>query len=193
MDVGSFVYDAHGVRWIIDLGKENYNLPGYFGSKRWTYFRLQNRSHNTLEINGKLQNPESKPCPLVSSTVSGNPLASAFDLSSAYAGSAKKVVRSVRFDARTGAARIADEITQPAGPVVWRAFTDAEAEVQGDRVILRKSGSQITLRRISESGTWTITDAKPPTSEENQNSRFRAVVLTIPQAPQVSAVVEIQP
>ena len=193
MDVGSFVYDAHGVRWIHDLGKENYNLPGYFGSKRWTYFRLQNRSHNTLEINGQLQNPESEPCPLISNIVSGNPLAAAFDLSAAYAGSAEKVVRSVRFDARSGVARIGDEITQPAGPVVWRAFTDAEAEIQGDRVILRKNGSQITLLRISDSGTWTITDAKPPTSVENQNSSYRAVVLTIPQAPQVSSVVEIQP
>jgi len=193
MDVGSFVYDAHGTRWFHDLGKENYNLPDYFGKKRWTYFRLQNRSHNTLEINGQLQNPKSKPCPLLSNTVSGNPLAAAFDLSAAYAGSAKKVVRSVTFDARSGVARIGDEVTKPAGPVVWRAFTDAEAEVQGNRVILRKNGSQITLRRISESGTWTLTNAKPPTSVENQNSSFRAVVLTIPQAPQVSSVVEIQP
>jgi hypothetical protein len=193
MDVGSFVYDAHGVRWIHDLGKENYNLPGYFGSNRWTYFRLQNRSHNTLEINGQLQNPKAKPCPIISHTLTGNPLTAAFDLSAAYIGSAEKVVRSVTFDTGSGAVSLKDEVTNPAGPLVWRAFTDAQPEVQGDRVILRKNGSQITLRRVGAEGTWTVTEAKPPTPAENQNSKFRAVVLTLPQAGQVSAAVEIQP
>jgi hypothetical protein len=191
--VGSFVYDAHGVRWIHDLGSENYNLPSYFGSKRWTYFRLQNRAHNTLEINDQLQNPESAPGPLVFQTLTGNPLAAAFDISDAYAGTAEKVGRSVRFDPSTGIARIDDEIMKPAGKVVWRAFTDAQAEVKGDQVILRKDGSQITLQKISAAGTWTVTDAKPPTAEENQNPKFRAVVLTIPKAERVSAVVEIRP
>ena len=193
MDVGSFVYDAHGVRWIHDLGKEDYNLPSYFGSKRWTFFRLQNRSHNTLEINGQLQNSQAEPCPVISHTLTGNPLAAAFDLSAAYVGSAEKVLRSATFDTRSGAVVLKDEITNPAGPVVWRAFTDAEAEVQGDRVILRKNDRRITLRRVSPDGTWTITEAKPPTPQENQNRGFRAVVLTVPQAGQVSAVVEIQP
>lgn len=193
MDVGSFVYDAHGVRWIHDLGSENYNLPGYFGSQRWSYFRLQNRSHNTLEINGKLQNTGAEPCPIVSSTLTGGPLAATFDLSDAYAGAAEKVVRRARFDTATGTVRIEDQITKPSGQIVWRAFTDAAAEIQGDRVILKKDGRQITLRRTSGAGTWSITDAKPPTPAENQNSGFRAVVLTIPQADQVSASVEIRP
>jgi hypothetical protein len=187
MDVGSFVYDAHGVRWIHDLGSENYNLPGYFGSKRWSYFRLQNRSHNTLEINGKLQNADSQPCPLTSSS----PLEATFDLSNAYAGDAGKVVRRASFNALTGAGWIEDQITKPTGPVVWRAFTDAAAEIEGVQVVLKKNGHQIILRRASGAGTWSISDAKPPTPEENQNVKFRAVVLTIPRADQVSANVEI--
>jgi hypothetical protein len=129
MDVESFVYDAHGVGWIHDLGIENYNLPGYFGDKRWTYFRLQNRSHNTLEINGQLQNPKANSCPVISHTLTGIRLAAAFDLSAAYTGSAEKVMRSVAFHSRSGAVSLNDEGTNPAGPVVWRAFTDAEAEV----------------------------------------------------------------
>ena len=193
MDVGSFVYDAHGVRWIHDLGKENYNLPDYFGGKRWTYFRLQNRSHNTLEINRELQNAQAKPCPLISSNLTGNPLSASFDLSEAYSNSAGKIIRSLRFDTLTGVATLEDEITAPAGTVVWRAFTDADAKVQGDQVILRKNGSQITLKRMSSNGVWTIADAKPPTDRENPNTGFRALILTIPQAPRVSAIVEIRP
>ncbi len=193
MDVGSFVYDAHGTRWFHDLGPDDYNLPGYFGSKRWTFYRMQNRSHNTLEIAGKLQNADSKPCPVISSTVSGNSFAAAFDLTDAYAGSAGKVARNVRFDRENGTVRIEDEITKPVGKVVWRAFTDAEAVVQGDEVILKKDGKQIILRQISAVGSWSLADAKPPTSEEKQNLEFRAIMLTAPKAERVSVIVEIQP
>ena len=193
MDVGSFVYDALGTRWLHDLGSENYNLPAYFGNKRWSYFRLQNRSHNTLEIAGQLQNARSKPCPLIASSLTGNPLTATFDLTDAYAGAADKVLRTARFDARGGTVRIEDEITKPAGDVVWRAFTDADAEVKDDRVVLRKNGGQITLRRISPAGTWSIQDARPPTPEEKQNQAFRAVVLTIPKAGRIQLIVEIRP
>ena len=194
MDVGSFVYDAHGTRWIHDLGSDDYNLPDYFGGKRWTYFRLQNRSHNTLEIDGKLQNGKAKPCPLVSSTLTGNKFAAEFDLTDAYAGTAAKVMRRARFDAATGITRIEDEITAPTGSVVWRAITDAEAEVRGEEVILRKkSGGQITLRRVGGSGTWSVADAKPENPKENSNKGFRAVVLTAAKADRVSLAVEIRP
>jgi hypothetical protein len=193
MDVGSFVYDAHGQRWLHDLGSENYNLPGYFGGRRWEYYRLQNRSHNTLEIGGRLQNPDADPCPLVSSSLTGNPLAATFDLTDAYAGSASKVTRSARFDTRRGSVLIGDEITTPVGDVVWRAITDADAEIDGDRVILRKEGKKITLRRVSKTGTWSLADAKSPTADEKQNEGFRAIVLTVPQAKRVALSVEIVP
>jgi hypothetical protein len=193
MDVGTFVYDAHGHRWLHDLGMENYNLPGYFESGRWEYYRLQNRSHNTLEIGGKLQNPESASCPLVSSSLTGNPLVAEFDLTEAYKESAERVIRSASFDKQTGSALIEDDITAPAGDVVWRAFTDAEAEISGNHVILRKAGKQISLRRVSKAGTWSLADAKPPTSVENQNEGFRAITLTAPQEARVSLAVEIMP
>lgn len=114
-----------------------------------------------------------------------------FDLSDAYAGAAEKIVRGAKFNALTGAVRIEDQITKPSGQVVWRAFTDAAVEIRGEEVVLKKGGREIILRRAGSAGTWTVTDAKPPTPEENQNSKFRAVVLTIPRADQVSAIVEI--
>ena len=36
LDLGSFVLEADGVRWAVDLGPDDYNLPAYFGAKRWT-------------------------------------------------------------------------------------------------------------------------------------------------------------
>lgn len=56
LDLGTFVLDAKGKRWIMDLGKDNYNLPGYWDkSQRWSYYRLSTRGHNTLVINGENQ------------------------------------------------------------------------------------------------------------------------------------------
>jgi hypothetical protein len=40
-----------GVRWFVDLGADNYNLPGYFGGQRWNYYRMRAESHNTLVLN----------------------------------------------------------------------------------------------------------------------------------------------
>jgi hypothetical protein len=48
LDLGSFVLDALGERWALDLGSDDYNLPGYFGGKRLTYYRLRAEGHNTL-------------------------------------------------------------------------------------------------------------------------------------------------
>jgi len=193
MDVGSFVYDVRGVRWIEDLGSENYNLPGYFGKQRWDYYRLQNRSHNTLEINNQLQNARSHPCPPTHSKIDGGVFEAAFDLTDAYAGAAGKVTRSARFDAKSGVARIDDEITSPSGTVVWRAFTTADPEIRGDDVILKKNGQQITLHKISADGVWSTTGAKPPTAAETQNSGSHAIVLTVPKAERVVLSVEIRP
>ena len=51
LDLGSFVFDAAGARWAMDLGADDYNLPGYFGAQRWNYYRLRAEGQNTLVIN----------------------------------------------------------------------------------------------------------------------------------------------
>jgi hypothetical protein len=193
MDVGSFVYDAHGERWCHELGAENYNLPGYFGNKRWAYYRLQNRSHNTLEIDGRLQQAACKPCPMVSHVLGGATPSASFDLSAAYAGAAAKVTRTARFDAATGSAVIEDEIEQPAGDVVWRVFTDATVEITGDRARLGKQDKSVTVRQLAGGGTWSVAAATPPTEAENPNKGYRALTLTVPKAAKVRIAVEIHP
>ena len=65
MDAGSFVYDAYGFRWAMDLGLQPYasveqplkDAGGSLwdmspNSLRWGLVRMNNRYHNTLTING---------------------------------------------------------------------------------------------------------------------------------------------
>ena len=60
LDLGTFVLDDLGQRWALDLGSDDYNLPGYFGQQRWNYYRLRTEGHNTLTIEGENQNPRAR-------------------------------------------------------------------------------------------------------------------------------------
>src|SRR5690606_35718369 len=60
LDLGTFVLDAQGVRWAIDVGRGDYNLPGYFGGQRWSYFRINTHSHNAVLLDGQSQLPSAR-------------------------------------------------------------------------------------------------------------------------------------
>ncbi len=56
LDLGSFVIDAGGTRWALDFGRNEYDVPDYFGKLRFTYYRTTTASHNTLLIDDLNQN-----------------------------------------------------------------------------------------------------------------------------------------
>ena len=94
LDLGSFVLESDGVRWAVDLGSDDYDLPGYFGDKRWSYFRLTNRSHNTATPGDLLQDTQAT-APIVKfSGLGPRPFAVA-DLTAAYPGVAQRIERGV--------------------------------------------------------------------------------------------------
>lgn len=57
LDAGTFVYSWNNIRWIVDLGSDNYGLPNYFGSpgERYKYYRKNSLGHNTLKFDGLRQ------------------------------------------------------------------------------------------------------------------------------------------
>ncbi|MCP5535305.1 MAG: heparinase II/III family protein [Akkermansiaceae bacterium] len=183
MDVGSFVVDSGGIRWAEDLGSDNYNMPGYFGSKRWSYFRLTNLGHNTLVIGGKLQNAKAKTCPMTNFTSSADEGSATFDLSPVYQKQADKMVRHCRLDRKNHLITLTDSITSPRGSVRWAMLTRASIEIKGSVVILKRSGKQLTVTRNDHhGGQWEILEAKPPSSTENQNKGVRILAFTAPAA-----------
>lgn len=181
MDVGSFILESDGVRWVDDLGSDNYNMPSYFGSKRWTYFRLTNLCHNTLVIGGKLQNSTAKPCPLTNFSSNPNSGLASFDLTSAYDGQADSVVRSCQFDRINHRVTLTDVIKSPKQNVRWAIVTHAKIEIKGKVVTLKRSGKQLKItRNDSHGGNWVVLDATPPTKIENQNKSVRILAFTAP-------------
>jgi len=182
MDVGAFIYDAAGIRWFHDLGADNYNLPSYFGSKRWTYYRLTNRSHNTLVIGDQLQKVTKTPARLTEATRVGDQSIATFDLTPAYADQAAQVIRKAGFDHSTGRVTIDDHLVQPVGDVRWAVFTKAKVTIDGQKATLEEKGKRLVIHRHSPPGcSWKLTDAKPPTERENQNKGASCLSFTVPK------------
>jgi hypothetical protein len=153
LDLGTFVLDALGQRWALDLGRDGYSLPGYFGAKRWSYYRLRTEGHNTLTFGGMNQD-EAAIAPLVAfGSAAGGGFAVA-DLSAAYAvAGAARVRRGVMLFGQRRRVLIQDEITG-SGPLapVWAMHTAAQVQVAGTRATLRLGSATLSARILSPAG-----------------------------------------
>lgn len=180
LDLGSFVLEADGVRWAADLGPDNYNLPQFFGAKRWTYFRLINASHNTLTPGNALQDPKAR-API---TAFGSTPARAFaiaDLSAVYPGFAQRWQRGIAVLERSRVL-IQDEIQGAATrePLNWRLVTGARVRVESPtRVVLAQDNRTLRIEVLAPAdATFATRPATPPTPAENQNSGMTVLTAT---------------
>jgi hypothetical protein len=166
LDLGSFVIDALGERWASDLGSDDYNLPAYFGNKRWTYYRLRAEGHNTLVLNPTAK-PDQDPkaaTKIIRFASKKNRAFAIADLTPAYATSAQSVKRGVALLDRKSVL-IQDEIvTDKLTDVWWFLHTAASIELSNDKktATLTIKGKSITARILDPSvATFDVMDAAP--------------------------------
>jgi len=196
MDIGSFVFESDGVRWVEDLGSDNYNLPGYFSAdeERWQYFRLNNFSHNTLVIGGKLQEMGAGTSPITEFQSKPEGGHVTIDMTPAYKGQADKVVRKAVFNRESKTTLITDTITAPAEAVRWAIMTRAEIKITGSIATLRRNGKTLQVfRNDNHGGVWKVLDAKPPTAGEMQNENYQMLSFTAPVADKMRLSVTFKP
>jgi hypothetical protein len=176
LELGTFVLDADGQRWAVDLGPDNYNLPSYFGSKRWTYYRLATAGQNTLLIDGRNQDPKAVTPIVAFGSRSGRAYAVA-DLSAAYAGQVKKVRRGVAVVDRRSVL-VQDEIEGTAGAeITWQMHTPAKIELNGDRTVLKQGDRVLRAQILSPGGAvFTTEPAKAPPPQRQQPEVTKLVV-----------------
>ncbi len=176
LDLGAFTLDADGVRWAIDLGRDDYNLPGYWDrttvhSARWQYYRLNNRSHNTLTPGDRLQEPGASAPILRAESRPGWAFAIA-DLTPAYPGAARQLHRGLALLNRSRVL-VQDDATgiAPGTPLAWRLLTAAAVEVVSPRrALLTAEGRTLRVDLLAPAtGRFTARPATPPTSRENPN------------------------
>jgi hypothetical protein len=153
IDLGTFVLDALGQRWAIDLGRDGYSLSGYFGLKRPTYYRVRTEGHNTLTFGGENQRLDAV-APIVEFQSSPSFAFAVADLSAAYQ---KAGVTNARrgvalFDSRQRVL-VQDEIESPhALEPVWAMHTRAGVRLDGDSARLEQDGAVLSARILSPQG-----------------------------------------
>jgi len=203
LDLGSFVFDALGVRWAADLGADNYNLPGYFGSHRWEYYRLRAEGQNTLVINPGL-GPDQDPKAATRIVQFGSTPERAFaiaDLTPAYKGRAQHVWRGLALLDRDKLL-VQDEIhSRVPADVWWFMHTPAAIQIEenGHTAMLQEAGAQLRAEVLSPQGArFQIMDAAPlPSSphpeRQAKNDRFRKLALRIPSVSNTRIAVLLTP
>jgi hypothetical protein len=174
LDLGSFVLDAHGTRWALDLGGDNYNLPGYFGAERFTYYRTSTQAHNTVLLDGQNQDSMAKaPMTMQNGVVT-------IDLAATYPRKVTKFLRRVELTPQN-AIRIRDDIEAPR-PVeaLWGMLTDAQIALDGRHATLRKGAATLEAEIASPQGAvFDTVSTKPSRESENPNTGTQKLVVRL--------------
>ncbi|MBI2929088.1 MAG: heparinase II/III family protein [Verrucomicrobia bacterium] len=187
LDLGTFVLDALGVRWAVDLGADNYNLPGYFGGQRWTYYRMRAESHNTLVLNPAAE-PDQDPKAAAKIARFDSKPDRAFaitDLTSAYAKHAKKVTRGLALLNRNGVLMQDEVEAEKPADVWWFLHTLAQVTVSDDgtTATLVQGEKKLSARLLSPAkAKFTVMDAQPLASSpkpdgQNKNEGVRKLAV----------------
>jgi hypothetical protein len=166
-DAGSFILDGAKHRWIIDLGSDDYDLPGYFdhgvdsgSGPRWRYYRTQAAGHNTLVVDGRNQIPNAR-APIIGDRVTGDCKWAVFDLSAAYGKPAGSIRRGAALIGRQ--ALIQDEVgPEISGTIVWAIHTIAQPVSVAGSVARFRLGNDRFVARILEPGTACFELGFPP-------------------------------
>jgi hypothetical protein len=190
MDAGAFVMEADGVRWGLDLKRPDYHPLEEAGialwnfeqdSERWSIYRLNNFSHNTLVVNGERQRVDGF-ADVVKHEGEGATPHTILDLSAVYAGQLAAAQRGIALvDGQ--AVRVQDEIAAPAdapAAVRWAMMTRADVQITGDRTAtLAQDGQTLSFRILEPADARVETYAtEPPAAYEPSNEGARLVGFT---------------
>jgi len=186
LDVGSFVLEAKGVRWVIDLGPDSYDLPGYSheSGPRWDYYRLRAEGHDTLAVNpgtGPDQDPRGRG-QITSFASTPQQVRLSADLTGAYPGT-KSAVRSITF-LRTQGMDLRDTVKlRQNGDLWWFLHTRARLSPSPDArtLELEQAGQKLTMTLVEPAeAKFQFGPAEPlPTSPKRPQQALNAGVTRI--------------
>ena len=190
LDLGNFELDALGVRWVRDLGADNYNFPGYWdgkrGGRRWSYYRLNSKSHSVPLLGGEDQDPmaTSRFIKFESKQSGAFAAFALIDLTSAYEKYAKKVTRGIAMIDGREAVLVQDEfeIEKPC-ELVWAMTTDAEISPKKDWIArLTIDGKELVAKVLSPYHAPLTVESAEQKSPEKNNKGVKRLILRLDNA-----------
>lgn len=197
-DSGSFVFDADGTRWAMDLGGENY-YSDYFKSERFNYYRTRPEGHNTLVINPGYDDNINKNATVKTTVSNGRHFAySKADLSEVYP-DAVKILRGTALYSNKKNALIQDEISlKKSGEIYWFMHTDANIAINGNEAVLQKDGKYLKAKLLSPAGaTFKKMSASPlpssPKKEQSANEGISKLAVHLENVKDITISVALVP
>lgn len=208
LDAGTFVVDAFGTRWAEELGKDDYNLKGYFNSQlfgeRWTYYRKRTEGQNTIVIN-----PDGRPgqeldafSRMIYHASSPEEAVAIADLTPAYVNDASRVLRGIALLNDRTEVLIQDEITtKTPSEIWWFMHTEADVQLSEDQstALLTRSGKRLLARILSPGDiAFQVLPAQPLSSSPNPpgqtaNLRIQKLSIHLEDVEDVTLVVHLIP
>ena len=171
MDAGSFIFELHGVRWVIDPGNQPYHELERTGfdlwnrcqdCQRWTLLTKNNFGHSTITINKNYHNVEGM-VTLEDFQTGANPEAT-FDMTLAFKNQLKSASRRFVKDG-PASLTIVDEImaNHKTDQITWQLLTQAEVEFKDGFLLLHQDGQQLSVTNLSHPNlTASIIQLDPP-------------------------------
>lgn len=204
LDLGSFVYDALGTRWVHDLGSEGKTYLRT-GISRWDYYRLRAEGHNTLVINPD-GNPDQDPTAetLMERVELGDQGSLAIaDLTAAYRKDAYSIKRGMMMFNLRNEVLLQDEIELRQPSELWwfmhiSSQNQADISQDGKSALLTQGGKRLWVQLISDTDAqFIVMDASPlpvsPNPEQTVNSAFKKLALHLEDAYQETIAVWMVP
>lgn len=221
MDAGSFVLEADGVRWAVDLGMHDYHRlesqgmqlwEARPGGVRWTVSRYHHLSHNTLVIDGKPHTVDGR-ARIVAHGGGAEAPWWEIDLTPTLSDGLTRATR--RFDVSPvdRSLTITDRLVglRPGATVRWAMATrttpvadeankDGERNVEADRARLTaEGGARLTLDAAASDeaggrcpGQWTVHDlSRPPDPREDPLPGVRLMGYAFPAPPSGTATLRV--
>lgn len=189
MDAGSFILEADGVRWAVELGMQDYysleakkvdlwNMAQ--DSQRWQVHRLNHRTHNLVTIDDRPHRVAGRAQLTRFSTADANPHA-IVDVSEVYADQAATARRGYRL-LPGRQVLIQDEFTglKPGSTLRWQMATRADVAVEGATATLRQDGQALHAQVLAPTAAFAVASAEPPADDFNApNPGVRLLVATV--------------
>lgn len=188
MDVGSFVLEADGVRWSLDLGAQNYHSLESRGlniwnrsqdSDRWRVFRYTNKAHSTLVMDDQPQRVRGF-APIQNHTADNRSGFTIINMNEVYDPPLASARRGFRF-LPSGRVLVQDEMhaSSDGNRVQWLMLTRAEVSPQEDgKAVLTQEGQTLHLQVLDPPKVSIHVDsAQPPAEHDAPNPGVQRVII----------------
>jgi len=204
LDLGSFIMDAMGERWIIDSGKERETYQRHIHKNpRYFYYRIRAEGHNLPVLNpdrGPDQNPKAV-AKIVKFESTPQEATAVVDLTEAYKDNAKRAKRTFTLADRKRLVVTDNLEALKPSELWWFLHTEAQIELaNGDRIAtLTQNGKALKVRLLQpENAAFKVMACEPLSSSPNppkqaDNSMRRKLAIHLTNVEHINIKISLEP